>query len=200
MKMDSKFRMSVRGESPLLCHSDKMVDVTNPLKKALAEISGKRKKTDDDHVRMSRLEFEGGLYHDDELGPVLPTANILACLKAGARLSKEGPTISRGILPMEITVPLIYDGPRDIEGLLADGRFISKMSVVVQGNRITRTRPIFNDWAFVFEGRYDLEILDLDDIARIATTAGLRCGLGDFRPGSPKGGLYGRFVAVVESL
>ena len=42
-------KLKVVGVSPMLMQADTLVDPLNPLTKAHKEITGKRKKTDDDH-------------------------------------------------------------------------------------------------------------------------------------------------------
>lgn len=190
-----KIRISMTGTSPLLMHSDRLSDPLNPYSKALKAFSGKRTKTDDDHAQMAKIEWEGGLYFDAVTGPFVPAANVHRSLVEGARLTKKGRHVERGLVPGgDGTLPLLYSGPRELESLYADGRFISRMSAGVNAARVMRTRPIFQEWALEMEAIVDPGQLDLEEIRGISEQAGSMIGLCDFRP------RYGRFVATVEEI
>jgi hypothetical protein len=122
-----KIRMILEGTAPLLCHNIRLADPFDPIVRAIKEISGKRKKTDEDLQRMERLEFEGGLYLDEN-GPTMPGASIEKCLVEGARVTKQGKQVERGLIVTEMEIPLQYDGPRDVEGLWDDPQFRSRLS------------------------------------------------------------------------
>jgi hypothetical protein len=57
-----------------------------------------------------------------------------------------------------------------------------------------RTRPIFNDWSATFSVCIDTEVVDLPTVKQSLEAAGRLVGIGDWRPGAPKGGSYGRFL------
>lgn len=190
-----KIRVTMTGTSPLLMHSDRLSDPLNPYSKALKAFSSKRTKTDDDHAQMARVEWEGGAYHDPTIGPYIPAANVHRSLVEGARLTKRGRHVERGLVPAgDGLLPLLYDGPRDLEGLYADGRFVSRMSAGVNAARVMRTRPIFPSWSLEMEAIVDPGQLDLEEISTIAEQAGSMVGICDFRP------RYGRFVSTVEEI
>jgi hypothetical protein len=192
-----KVRLEVTGTSPLLMHNSRLADPLDPIVKAVKSISGKRIKTEADHEAMARLEFEGGLYLDDQLGPVVPGANIERSLVEGARITKSGKKIERGLFVLDPYVQLIYNGPRTAAELWDKG-FISRLSVGVTTNRVMRTRPQFTEWALQAEAEVDAFVLNPTDLQAIAETAGRMVGIGDYRPG--KGGSYGRYSVVVVVL
>jgi hypothetical protein len=66
-------KMTWTGRTPLVVHNDQLANPLGSYTKAIKAISSKRAKTEDDHLEMSRIEWEGGLYIDPELGPFLPT-------------------------------------------------------------------------------------------------------------------------------
>ncbi len=68
-----KFR--IVGVSPLLMKNGQTADPLNVYAKAVAEISKKRNKTEADHLELSRREFFGALYIDQN-GPFIPAVNI----------------------------------------------------------------------------------------------------------------------------
>jgi hypothetical protein len=49
-----------------------------------------------DPWQIARLEFEGGLYWDDKLGPYMPANMLRNRLATGARLIRAGKKIERG--------------------------------------------------------------------------------------------------------
>lgn len=189
-----KVRITMRGTSTLLMHNAQLSDPLNVHTQDLKKVSGKRIKTDDDHLEMGRLEFLGSLYWDEGSGPYIPGANIHACLIEAAKMTRQGPAAKRGIVIPDEVNPLAYAGPRDPDGLWADKNFRSRLSVKVTTSRVMRTRPQFRQWALETEALLDVTQIDLNTITEIASTAGLMIGLGDYRP------RFGRFDAVVTQL
>jgi hypothetical protein len=191
-----KYKIEIHGTMPLMMRSDILADPLHPSTKALKQISGKRSKTDEDHQEMARMEFIASLYrgHNDEI--VIPSNNLMACLIEGARVSRSGPKVERGVTMMGIEFPLEYVGPRNPEDLYADASFVDRRSVKVSTKiRIMRVRPVFREWGFTAEAYADPTVCSEDDLAAIASTAGNLIGLGDNR----KGG-YGRFTSVVTKI
>jgi hypothetical protein len=191
-----KVRIDVQGASPLLMHAATLADPLDEATKAFKTVSGKRSKTEDDHIAMSRMEFAAGLYLAQDGYPVMPAANLMACLIAGARITKSGPKVERGMTLLGVEFPLIYTGPKTAAELFADPNFVDRRSVVNQRARVMRTRPKFREWGFTAEGYVDAGILDVPTLTAIAADAGNLIGLGDYR----KGGGFGRFTAKVSAL
>lgn len=183
--------IKLTGNGPILMHSDRLANPLDPIKKKMATISGKRKKTDEDHEQMARIEWEAGMYHDADIGPYIPGRMLKAGLIAGAKKTKDSPKVKSGVLVMTDKSPLEYKGPRDIEKMWAAGSFADIRSVVVQRARLMRCRPIFSDWSATFELMFDDTVVDRADILRFAETCGQMIGIGDYRP--EKGGDFGRF-------
>ena len=71
--------------------------------------------------------------------------------------------------------------------------------VVVQRQRVLRTRAKFDDWAITFTVEVDEELVDRQQLTTWLDIAGRRLGLGDWRP--QKSGHYGRFeTASIDEL
>lgn len=189
-----KVRISIVGAAPLLCHNIRLSDPLDPIAQEMKSFSKKRVKTEDDLFQLARLEFLGGLYVADGIGPYLPGANVEKSIVEGARVTKQGKQVERGLFVTDNEVPLIYHGPRSPEALWADENFRSRMSVKVGQARVMRTRPIFHEWALDVDAQVDPGLLAVDTLQSIVTDAGAMVGLGDYRP------RYGRFTATVESL
>ncbi len=190
-----RFRVSITGTTPMLMHNSRLADPLDPVTKALKRVSGKRVKTDEDHQEMARIEHMGSLYMDDQLGPYIPGENIARCLVEAGRVTKSGKKIEQGVVIDTDRNPLVYRGPRDVEGLWEDENFRYRASVKVSQQRVMRTRPRFDTgWETYADGIYDPTIINLVDLADIAVTAGARIGLGDWRP------RFGRFTATIEKV
>lgn len=169
-------------EEPLIMHNGLLADREYEWTKKLAAVTGKRKKTDEDHAEVGRLEWWGGLYHDPELGPYLPGDNVRRALLDAARLSKEGKNIERGVLRLTRKNRLDYDGPRTPEKMWADPRFRHRAIVKVGTSKVARVRPRFLGWSASVTIDYDSSVIDQRDLLRIAETAGKFIGIGDGRP------------------
>lgn len=181
------FRVEIEGIAPLLMHSARLADPLDPATKALAKVTGKRKKTDDDHEEVSRLEFLGSLYISEEFGPFIPGQNLEACLFRGASRTKQGTALKSALLIPQNVNPIIYVGPRSADEMWKDESFVHRASVKVGTSRVIRTRPVFVNWQIVFDGELDTEVVDQGSLEGIVDTSGRLVGLGDWRP------RFGRF-------
>lgn len=185
-------KLKIIGKSPLLMHCDRYANPLDPATKAHKVLTSKKKKTEDDHESIAKSEWRGSLYHDKDLGPYLPTASLRAALVNGATLRKLGKTVKRGTLILEDKAALEYKGPRDPDEMVNDNRFIDCRSVCVQGKRLMRYRPVFDNWSVNIEILFDDQLIDRADLLLSMEEAGRLIGVGDFRP--DKGGTFGRFA------
>lgn len=190
--------LKITGTSPLLMHSDRLVNRFDDLSVKMSAIHGKRKKTDEDHEAMARIEWEAGLYFDTALGPYLPGKVCKAALIRGATVHKLGKKIKTGVVVMTDKAQLAYVGPREIEKMWKNGLFRDVRSVVIMSKRIMRCRPMFPvGWSATFEIVFDPATIDLSELIMSAESAGSLIGIGDYRP--EKSGDFGRFnVEVVN--
>ena len=192
------FTLTFTGQEGLglLMHNPRLADPLDEIVREMKKINKKGvNKTDEDHEKIARLEFGGGLYTDEILGPYIPGQNIMKCIVDGARNSKSGPKVYRGIIIKDDVCPLISPGPRDTDKLYPAG-FKLRTSMVVGGKRIMRTRPYFPQWEVSAAGSLDTAVLDVEQLKTYIEYAGSYIGLGDSRPG--KTGRYGKFVATLE--
>lgn len=192
--MTIKFRLAMVGTHPLLMHNARLSDPLEPICEEISKVTGKRKKTKADHLELMRLEFLGGLYHNEEFGVHIPGLNVHACLVEAAKLSRLGKNVERALYIDDMYIPLNYDGPSEPAALSKDRNFLLRDSRKVQRNRVMRNRPRFRQWSLVTSGIFDESILDLDAVKDIAVLAGAMIGLGDSRP------MYGRFLAQVDAI
>ena len=121
------------------------------------------------------MEFRGGLYLlQDEAEPCMPTWNVRKCLTEGARLSKRGREIERGLQVLDIAVPLLYEGPRTVDELWADqnNRFVYRKLCRVKASLVVRTRPCFPQWTLELIGIMEEQITNLQTLRVAANDAG----------------------------
>lgn len=193
-----KVRIEMTGTSPLLLHNVQLASPLNEYAKRLKALNAKRNKTEEDRLLVARVEWEAGWYWDDDLGPVVPTTLIRGALIGGAKLTRAGKTIERGLSALDYQVPLHYDGPRNLSDLWGDGigsPFVDLRSVVVQRQKIDRCRPKIRDWSVVSDWLLDTAVIEPDGFAEIVKTAGRTQGIGDARSLS-----FGRFDATIEEI
>jgi hypothetical protein len=179
-------------------HNERLASPLNAYTKKIKEISSVRGKTEDQLLQMARLEFEGAMYFDKELGPYVPANMLRKCLIIGARMTRAGKKIERGVSISDFMLPLLYDGPRDVDGLWGEGPgkspFVDLRPVRVQSARVDRCRPVFRDWVIEAEVVADPQVINPDQFAEVARLAGEMQGIGDYRE------MYGRFSVRVEPL
>lgn len=192
-------RMTVRLDgrteangAPLLMHNERMIDSLDPFTKAVAEISKKRGKSESDELELSRREWLGCMYHDEDIGPVMPVWNIVRSIQNAGKQHKLGASVLRAVVPAQQITPVLYDGPRDLDEMWKDGRFALRKAVGVGQKRVMRTRPVFVDWQIEAEIEVDLTQIDPSKIAQLIAEAGRYQAIGDYRP------VYGRFLGSAE--
>lgn len=184
-------RVELTGTTPMLCHNIALADPDNPIVAEIGTYTSKRKKTEDDRRAIERLEWFGGLYIDDGR-PVLPTGNIRKSFIQSGKISKQGLMVSRALNFTSLSVPIAHGGPADLEALFADKAYSNRAAVGISGKRTMRVRPQFTKWAVVADALLLEDVMDVEDLIRVATRAGQAEGIGDNRTNG-----YGRFTVRV---
>ena len=193
------------GTTPLLLHSNRSADPLDIYAKALKPISKKRSKTDADQMEISRIEWEAGLYLDDDGYVCMPCENIDAMILKSAKRTKSGPKIRDGVMTNGISCRLDFpdagihltkkpesqdDVPsRELDPLY--DKYKDRRMVKIQRNSIVRTRPRFDKWSLRCSIDFDPEIIDERTLLEIVETASKYVGLGDYRE------RYGKFDALI---
>lgn len=192
-------QITLAGRTPLLMHNSQLADPDNKWTRDIKIVNDKKNnKTDDDRFEVSRLQFGGSMYYDDEMGPYLPGANLVRALRNAGNLvqkNRGGKQIERGFILLTIAAPLEYDGPRNLDALWGNGEspFVDRRIVKIPaGGRVPMTRPIFVHWAATFEIDLDGNEIDKDAFLAYAEKAGKVEGVGDGRRIG-----YGRFTVEV---
>lgn len=186
----ARMKIKLNSLHSLLMHNNQTVDPMNKFSIELKKFTSKKKKTEEDHIAISQLQWRAALYYEDGIGPVIRAEMIEACIREGAKMSKKGTHVKMGIRCIEDYIPLEYDGPKDIEGLMANDKYRDCRVGVIQRSSVLVTRPRFDRWSLTFELEYDDNIFDESELKEIITKAGLYKGIGDYRP------RYGRFEPI----
>jgi hypothetical protein len=186
------YTATLTGVVPLLLHNGQLADPLNPATRALKEVTSRKKKTDEDTAEIRHLEWLGSMYLTESRKPCMPADNVLALIIAGAKKDKNGNEAKSGVMqaPGHELFELIYTGPRDLDALYADPRFVDCRSAKVNMSRVMRTRPIFRDWALQIALLFNEDVIDEHVIQQALEISGERVGLGDYRP------RFGRFLVA----
>jgi len=86
------------GIAPLLMHNGALANPLNPLVKEMKAITGLRKKTDEHHLELQRLEFRASLYLDAKGRVIVPSSNIEGTLVEGAKKAKLGKAFKSAVM------------------------------------------------------------------------------------------------------
>lgn len=187
-------RCTWKGVTPLLMNNCQCVNPLHPISVAKKKLTGKRAKTEEDLVAISDLDWEGSLYWDKDIGLFIPSENIEACIRDGAKATRKGKDIVRAFDVQEMRIPLDIGEDLTFDQLKADYRFRDVRQMKIQRSRVTRTRGRFDMWKVTFTARYDENLLDFQNIVDAIDFAGAYVGLCDSRP------RYGKFAATIEEL
>jgi hypothetical protein len=174
--------VKISSSGPMLMHACTLADPLHDETKAHKALTGKRKKTDEDHEAIAKSEWTSSLYIDDEMGPYLPGINIESCLFEAAKLRKLGKIMKRALFVSEDKVKIEYRGPRTKDAMFKDKRFVDARPVKVSMARLIRYRPKFDDWTAQISVMFNPEQIDKGELVSVLHDAGSLVGLGDFRP------------------
>lgn len=186
--------LEIKGTTPLMMHNERLSDPDDEFAKEIKTITNKgTNQTESDKQLISKLEFYGGLYTNSDGDVIIPSANIIKCLKEGGTVTKSGKKISQGLAPHSLATPLmVINGSRNKDQLWAKPEHVDRRQVKVGRGRIKRTRPIFPLWGLRAEFELLEDVLSLTQFGAIVELSGRAIGLGDARILG-----YGRFEAKV---
>jgi len=185
--------VTLTGKSPLVMHNVRLADPDDEHVRAIKEITSKGvNQTDADRIELATLEWAGGLYEKDGK-VVVPSRNILRCLREAAAITRQGKDVTRALVLTSVEVPLEFpDSKLSIKALSAKKSYYLREPVQVMRARIIRVRPIFHTWQISDVFDLQEEIMDIRDVQLIIKKAGKSVGLGDARILG-----YGRFEASI---
>ena len=190
-----RYEVKLEGVQPVIMHDGyKGLLSTSPEKVEIATITGKRgKKTEVDEARVRELECQLSLWQNEKGEPTIPATAFRSCIENGARKLKKGAAVREGLIVLGDGI-FVYDKNKYGTTVEELGRLTQfTVPVVVQRNRIMRTRAKFDKWQCTFEIDVDEALIDQQDLMDWLDIAGHRVGLGDWRP--QKSGRFGMFEA-----
>lgn len=219
--MDRRFQITLTGTMPLLMHADNIdgADLVEAWKAVKANKDGS--KAGDD--RGPAWKWQTYIYADDK-HLAIPTANIMTCIRqAASQITMKGQKTYKSLSQSAIMFDTEYAAmtvagkPVPLAALSAmrDEPFASQAAKVqllgfkldvrratVMKAKHVRVRPRFEAWAVTgaFAVNAGSDLLSDDVLREMFDLAGQRVGLGDWRPGCPTPGPFGKFTAKLKAI
>jgi len=193
-----RYFIHLKSLSPFVMHNDTLANPLHPLTKRQKEFTSIKTKQDEHHLAIAKIQWEGGLYYDEDIGVYLSSKMIIGCLRASARKEKKGLQMKAVIVDCIPGTPLLpYEGmtPNKLWMVVnkkGEQTHVFSETVNVQKSKTMRTRPIFHNWEVKFEILLNTEILSEAELRRIIERAGFEYGVGELRPQLATG-VFGRF-------
>jgi hypothetical protein len=182
-----KIDIVIEGKTPLLLN--RFTD-----EQAQAATKGTRGSNRGDRGTEREIA-ESKLYLNSAGQPCIPQPNLLSCLVEGGVWHKIGKkqvtTKSESLIYAACDVISTAIAIKHIQPWSVDTRPIVIPSTK---GRILAYRPRFDDWQLDFEMELRTEIIGVKLMRAILDDAGMRAGLGDFRPS--RKGPFGRFKVI----
>lgn len=179
--------LRLKGSNLLMVNNPQTVNPFNTFTKQIKELTGKKRRTDQDEHDLMRIKWRAALYYDEDVGPYLPSVQVLESIRSAAKISRQGLTIGRGLHTLGDKTPILYRGPRDPDLMYEDERFVDIRDASPSGKRVTAVRPVFRDWAIEVNFLLDPEHLNRRDLLAFADLAGKVIGIGTYRK------IFGRY-------
>ena len=184
-----KLNLKVTGIVPLMEHDDKLANPFHPLAVELKKITGKRKKTEDDYIMIAKIEWLGGLYHEDngsQNGYFIKSECFEGTFLAAAKTFKAGTQFKRSVSIIDNPVLIFPDWNKTPEQLFEMAEYKDFRTVKIGGSKVIRCRPRFNEWSCDVTVLYDQKNMDEELLKQIILKS-QEFGVCDYRP------KYGRF-------
>lgn len=174
-------KMTLTGLVPLILHNPRLADPMERVVQEIAKLTSKRTKTLDDRIRIQELEWEGGLYLNAAGSVIIPGHMIEGVLRQAGGMNKIKKNVEAGVVCEDDCI-LKYDGPKDLAKLRNDPNFRDVRNAKIQGKMVMRCRPIFRSWSLPVTLSYLPSVINKDQVIDLVKFAGIRCGMGDYRP------------------
>jgi len=202
---------TLEGTTPVQLQNPMYQHPSEPLYKIRTPISQKRKKTEEDYITLSKLDFlmschwavddddcdcvvdsNGNVSFDGFKNPYMPAEMLRKSIRNSAKALKnqKGAAFDRGVTVTE-DMPFDYQGAKDCNGMWEE-----KSWVRLRGERsgsliwITRVK-IPKDWSVNFSLTCDTSQVELTELETMLKASGKYSGVGSYRP--EKGGNAGKF-------
>ena len=170
-----EIHVEIAGVTPLLLH--RFTDEAQ-----LVATSGARSSIANDSESPAD-QAQSALYLDDEGVSGIPQSNLYRSIVDAGKYFKIGKskvtTLKSSIIPAAVGMRPLFLPIRSDGGWKVDTR---PVRIPVTGGRILRHRPCYDDWSLSFTLEYDERMIGPKLLREIVDAAGVRVGLGDFRP------------------
>jgi hypothetical protein len=127
---------------------------------------------------------------------VIPTPNLMSCITEGGKFFKSGKskvtTQKSSLIPACLEIEGIEVLLKHKQRWRVDGR---PVRIPATGGRIIAYRPIFDDWSLSMNLTLDTTLVSVKLLRECIDSAGVRIGLGDFRP--DRKGPFGKFKVTL---
>jgi hypothetical protein len=155
-------------------------------------VSGSDKKSKKKDITQTMDDVENYLYKTQDGIIYEPSSHIIGMLQnAGAKfqIPGRGKQTYKNLVGSGAVIVIPDAIPHEYQEYTVDRR-----AVVVQRQRIVRSRPLVQRWALSFQLEYEVEEIPNEVLYELLVYGGQRVGIGDFRPA--KGGPFGRFIVT----
>lgn len=209
------YKVSIKGLTPLLLHNDNL-QWAGQMEAWTREPANKKFSIAGDD-RTPAWRWMGNLYFSHDL-VCIPSDNLMTMLREGGAKCSTGkrqgtfkrqtqsglvvnedawPIItSKGTVSYVVLKKLIDESDFEVQERTASelGFMLFTKRAKIQNAKHVRVRPRFDEWACQGTITVFDETISKDVLLNILQSAGTYCGLGDWRPSSPKSpGSFGRF-------
>jgi len=195
-----KFRWT--GIRPVIMSNPQTVNIANPYaiasRRINNELKAARKKQAEERMQelakeQQQNDFAASAYWQDG-GFYLPDTVIIACLKQAAQGMKKGKDIDRSVIMTETEAPIkTLASFKTLESAFADKRYVLTCPCKIPprtGALTFKARCMMpTGWQVEFSLEFDEKDLPAKVVEEINETAGLRVGVGGWRP------KFGRFTS-----
>ncbi len=182
-----QINITVQGTTPLLCN--RFTDEAQ-----MKATAGNSVSTVGDRGSPMEIAKEK-LYIDDDGTIGIPQPNLYRSILDAGKFFKAGKsnvtTLKTSMIPACLSIDELFLPLRYADEWTVDTR---PVRIPATGGRILRHRACFNDWALDFTCHLDTSILSVKLFRDIVDAAGMRIGLGDFRPDCK--GPYGKYKVI----
>ena len=184
--------VTLKGQTHLLLH-----------KAAPIEMNRTRKKTETFEDEWKKTVY---LSSNGDGCLVMPALNIEACIRnaaKGHKIGRQGAKsfVASAVQITEDEIPFIVNGERVILDDVVENQWLFTTTAVVNRARVNRTRvSLPPGWTLDFALMCSGDVVSPKFLQELTEEAGNRCGLGDWRPGAPTPGRFGKFDVAKFSV
>ena len=202
---------TIEGITPIQLQNPMYQHPSEPLYKIRTPISQKRKKTEEDHITLSKLDFlmschwavdstkdcnckidaNGNVRFTGFKDPYMPAEMLRKSIRNSAKAlnNRKGAAFDRGVTVSEDML-LNYEGAKDCNGMWNDKLWV-RLRGERSGSLIWITRVKIPKWSVNFSLTCDTSQVEISELETMLKASGKYSGVGSYRP--ENGGNAGKF-------